>query len=54
MIYKDFFKEDLLPGGKGDNTLINQLDPQEMALGIAVEQEHSKDYNLAREFASTI
>lgn len=51
MNYKDFFKEDILPGGKGDETSPSQIDPSELSMGIKVEMEHTKDSKLAREIA---
>lgn len=50
MKYRDFFKEDLLPGGKGDVPPTN-IDPAELAMGIKVEFEHTKNGNMAREIA---
>jgi hypothetical protein len=50
MNYRDFFKEDVLPGGKGDVPPSN-IDPNELKMGISVEREHTKDENLAREIA---
>jgi hypothetical protein len=51
MKYKDFFKEDLLPGGKGDTPPSN-IDPNELKMGIKVEKEHTHDDKLAREIAT--
>lgn len=50
MNYRDFFKEDVLPGGKGDVPPSN-IDPAELAMGIKVEMEHTKDGNMAKEIA---
>lgn len=49
MNYKDFFKEDLLPGGKGDNVSLSKFDPTEVKLGLSVEMEHTNDKKLAAE-----
>lgn len=51
MNYKDFFKEDMLGGGKGDNMDIKHFDPKELSMGIKVEMEHTKEEKLAREIA---
>lgn len=50
MNYRDFFKEDMLPGGKGDVPPTN-VDPVELAMGIKVEMEHTKDVKMAKEIA---
>lgn len=55
--YKSFFlksmgmREDQLPGGKGDNTPPQDVDPQQLEMGIKVEMEHTKDREIAREIA---
>lgn len=43
MKYKDFFNEDLIPGGKGDKANLSKFDPKQVAMGIKVEREHSND-----------
>lgn len=50
MNYRDFFKEDMLPGGKGDIPPSN-VNPSELAMGIKVEKEHTKDEAMAKEIA---
>jgi hypothetical protein len=50
MNYRDFFKEDMLPGGKGDVPPSN-IDPAELAMGIKIEKEHTKDEAMAKEIA---
>lgn len=44
-------RKDLLPGGKGDNLPISAVDPKQLAMGIEVEMEHTKNRKLAREIA---
>lgn len=51
MKYRDFFSEDILSGGKGDETNPVNLDQEELKLGINVEMEHTKEPRLAREIA---
>jgi hypothetical protein len=51
MNYRDFFKEDMLPGGKGDKTPVKNVDKTELSMGIKTEYEHTKDEKLAREIA---
>jgi hypothetical protein len=51
MTYKDFFKEDLIPGGKGDTSSPQSFDPHELAMGMKVEMEHTRDQRLAKEIA---
>ena len=51
MNYRDFFKEDIMPGGKGDNKSPKNVDPKELAMGIKVEMEHTKNAKLAKEIA---
>ena len=43
--------ENILVGGKGDETLIKDVDADELRVGIAVETEHVKDEKIAREIA---
>lgn len=43
--------EDLLPGGKGDDLDPSQFDPDELAMGIEDEMEHTDDPDVAREVA---
>lgn len=51
MNYRDFFKEDVLSGGKGDKTQLKDIDRKELAMGIKTESEHTKDKKLAKEIA---
>jgi len=51
MSYKDFFKEDMLPGGKGDTTALKNVNPDQLKLGIKVEMEHTNDTSMAKEIA---
>ena len=52
MNYRDFFKEtNKLVGGKGDNVKSKDIDPKQLAMGIKVEMEHTKDAKLAKEIA---
>lgn len=51
MNYKDFFKEDVLSGGKGDKTPLKGIDRKELAMGIKTESEHTNDRKLAKEIA---
>jgi hypothetical protein len=50
--YRDFFKEDMIPGGKGDSIDLTSIDPKELAMGMKVELEHTGDERLAKEIAS--
>ena len=43
--------ENKLVGGKGDKTLIKDVDKDELKVGIAVEKEHTKGKNSAKEIA---
>lgn len=55
--YKSYFlksmglREDSLPGGNGDETSSNQVDPQQLEMGVKVEMEHTQDEALAKEIA---
>jgi len=40
-----------LPGGVGDNTPTNQVDPNQLSIGIQVEMEHTNDHEIAQEIA---
>lgn len=51
MNYKDFYKEDMLPGGCGDKTSTSTIDPTELSNGIKVEMEHTKNAKIAKEIA---
>lgn len=42
---------DQIPGGRADNRPDSDFDPEELALGIEVEQEHTQDADLAKEIA---
>ena len=47
--YKRIFKEDLLPGGIGDNSKDSDFDKKEITLGNKVEKEHTDDIEIAKE-----
>jgi len=51
--FDSYIKEDLLPGGRGDNFDASDADPQELEVGIEVEKEHVEDNreDLAQEIA---
>jgi len=40
-----------LPGGVGDNTPTNQVDPNQLSIGVQVEMEHTNDLDIAKEIA---
>lgn len=42
---------DKLPGGLADKNVPEDFDPEQLALGIKIELEHTKDKSLAREIA---
>lgn len=44
-------QEDFLPGGLADKAKPEDFDPKQLAMGIEVELEHTKDRKLAREIA---
>jgi len=44
-------RKDLIPGGKSDEADVQDFDPAQMAMGQAVEMEHTDDPQLAREIA---
>lgn len=44
-------KSDRIPGGKADNKKESDFDPKQLAMGIEVETEHTKDRGLAKEIA---
>jgi len=44
-------KDKKLPGGKGDLTRPDQVDPAQLATGIQVEMEHTNDPSVAEEIA---
>lgn len=43
--------EDKITGGKADKNKPEDFDPEQLAMGIKVEREHTKDPDLAREIA---
>lgn len=45
-------KEDLISGGKGDNTSSNKLSEKELEVGIMIEREHTKSDEKAKEIAT--
>lgn len=40
-----------LEGGQGDDLSIDDVDPEELAMGIEVEMEHTNDAKIAEEIA---
>ncbi len=40
-----------LPGGVGDQTPTNQIDPIQLSTGIQIEMEHTNDLDIAKEIA---
>jgi hypothetical protein len=42
---------DKMPGGKGDKLTEKDVDPEEFAMGLKVEMEHTTDKEIAREIA---
>lgn len=40
-----------LPGGVGDNTPTNAVDPVQLSLGVQIEMEHTNDPEIAKEIA---
>ena len=46
-------REDSLPGGNGDETPPNQVDPQQLEMGVKVEMEHTQDEALAKEISGS-
>jgi hypothetical protein len=40
-----------LPGGVGDQTPTNQIDPVQLSTGIQIEMEHTNDLDIAKEIA---
>ncbi len=49
--YLEFINEQVLIGGKGDDTDESTIDKNELEVGIAVEAEHSSDKSTAKEVA---
>jgi len=45
------FREDKIPGGKGDKAKPEDFDPEQVAMGIKVEMEHTNDPKIALEIA---
>lgn len=43
--------EDEIPGGKGDNAIPQDFDPEQLKMGIKVEREHTDDPEKAQEIA---
>jgi hypothetical protein len=43
--------KDQIPGGKADKSKPEDFDPEQLAMGIRVEMEHTNDRKLAREIA---
>lgn len=44
-------RKDLVPGGIGDKTRVKDVDPKQLAKGVRVEKEHTRNRDLAREIA---
>jgi len=40
-----------LPGGTGDNTTTDKIDPAQLSIGVQVEMEHTNDPEIAKEIA---
>ena len=40
-----------LPGGVGDQTPTNQIDPIQLSTGVQIEMEHTNDLDIAKEIA---
>ena len=40
-----------LPGGVGDNTPNDKIDPAQLSIGVQVEMEHTNDLDIAKEIA---
>lgn len=48
-VYKRYFSEDALKGGKGDNCEDSDFNSLEVMLGNKVELEHTDDIEIAKE-----
>jgi len=44
-------EENFLSGGKGDDTDKEDVDPDELEMGIEVEKEHTRNKKIAKEIA---
>lgn len=44
--------QDMISGGKADRSKLSDFDPEQLAMGIKIEREHTKDPALAREIAT--
>jgi len=40
-----------VPGGVGDKTPTDQVDPNELSVGVQIEMEHTNDHEIAQEIA---
>jgi hypothetical protein len=47
---KEIF-EDFVPGGLGDNTSSDEVDSEQLKMGIEIEMEHTDDPKIAKEIA---
>lgn len=47
----DILDEDIIIGGVGDYTVINDVNPFQLAVGVLVEMEHTNDKNQALEIS---
>lgn len=52
LIQKVSGQDDKIPGGKADKLDYSEFDPEELAMGIKVELEHTDDVEIAREIAT--
>ena len=41
-----------LPGGTGDSTTTDKIDPAQLSIGVQVEMEHTNDPEIAKEIES--
>lgn len=48
---RKFSRLDIVSGGKGDKLSESDVDPEQLAMGIRVEMEHTNDERLAKEIA---
>jgi hypothetical protein len=50
-LFKDEDSTNILFGGKGDNLSEDDVDKDELAMGLKVEMEHTKSKKIAKEIA---
>ena len=48
---KEYFSSNLIIGGKGDETLPEDVDAKQLEIGLEVEMEHTKRKRIAKEIA---